>query len=616
MNIVKRIATLFLVAITLCTSIAIAVPAYPGIISYRQSDGTVIRIRVLGDEFDGRVVTEDGYTIIGKGDKNYYYAELGQNGELTASSVMVKPSSKLSKVEREYISRIPRNLTGTRSTIPLNIVAKSAAAPLASNANQSESALEAPEGILSFSSTTGDIKSLVILVEFADVKFSMADPVQAFDEMLNLEGYSYNGATGSAKDYYVAQSMGQFVPDYDVIGPIQLQYDASYYGGEYGTDRVIEMAMEACEAADPLADFSLYAENGKVRDIFIFYAGYNRAEGGAGTVWPHRYTENGIPIADRQFDGCDIMAYACTSELRGAEGTERAGIGTFCHEFGHVLGWVDLYDVNYEQEGLCRGLEYYSLMNTGPYLNAGRTPPPSNVLERWMAGWMEPTVLDTDGEYTLKSVDQNEGFLIHTDNDGEYFLIDYRDSRNTVWDNYLGNSDGSVHHKGFLITHVDASRKRKDNWNYNTVNTYSERELVKLLRSTGVESIEETMFPGGDNVTSITSETNSEYIYWSGERVMMEIFNMEAFDGEGKLTAIHYVDYGQPRLLVTPVVNDLYNVVLENAPEGSTAKYYLNGVENADGKYKISEAGIHNITVVITSASGESQQVIKYLEVK
>ena len=40
--------------------------------------------------------------------------------------------------------------------------------------------------------------------------------------MLNEEGFSRYGATGSARDYFMASSGGQFNPQFDVYGPVTL----------------------------------------------------------------------------------------------------------------------------------------------------------------------------------------------------------------------------------------------------------------------------------------------------------------------------------------------------------------------------------------------------------
>lgn len=89
-------------------------------------------------------------------------------------------------------------------------------------------------------STLGKLKSLVILIQFSDVKFtSMANPKQFYHDMLNKEGFTYsNGANGSAHDFYLTSSMGQFDPEFVVAGPVTLPHEATYYGSER-TDRRI-----------------------------------------------------------------------------------------------------------------------------------------------------------------------------------------------------------------------------------------------------------------------------------------------------------------------------------------------------------------------------------------
>ena len=43
--------------------------------------------------------------------------------------------------------------------------------------------------------TQGDVRSLVILVNYSDVQFSVPNPREAFSAMLNQTGYSDNGGT-------------------------------------------------------------------------------------------------------------------------------------------------------------------------------------------------------------------------------------------------------------------------------------------------------------------------------------------------------------------------------------------------------------------------------------
>ncbi len=63
----------------------------------------------------------------------------------------------------------------------------------------------------------------MILVEYADVKMTLGNKAyQYFNDLLNKEGFSEYNATGSARDYFLESSMGQFDPQFDVFGPVTL----------------------------------------------------------------------------------------------------------------------------------------------------------------------------------------------------------------------------------------------------------------------------------------------------------------------------------------------------------------------------------------------------------
>ena len=97
-------------------------------------------------------------------------------------------------------------------------------------------------------------------------------------------------------------------------------------------------------------------------------------------------------------DGKTIFDYACTSELNGYSGSSMCGIGTFCHEFGHVLGLPDYYHTT--STTYKATLEDWSIMDAGGYNNFGRTPPTYSVYDRFYLGWLTPEQINTANDYT------------------------------------------------------------------------------------------------------------------------------------------------------------------------------------------------------------------------
>lgn len=114
----------------------------------------------------------------------------------------------------------------------------------------------------------------------------------------------------------------------------------------------------------------------------------------------------------------------CSELGRGKDGKFRlAGIGMFCHEFGHVLGLVDLYNTEVRATEIRKGYLWgtTSLMDNGCRNNEGRTPPNLNAIERDMLGIGNPEAL-AEGHYILEPIHENGRYLrFDTANEGEYF---------------------------------------------------------------------------------------------------------------------------------------------------------------------------------------------------
>lgn len=508
-----------------------AVPAYPKPIEITQSDGTRLKIRIIGDEFSHYTLSDEGYTLTGGADGDYYFASLAADGRLVPTAVKARPVARLTAEERAVVSKLRKGIKPTAvSAIKRLPNLMTASEPLMTKAPVNGMT---PPARITDAIVTGRQRWPIILVQFSDTKFTTANPNAAITNLLNQDGYSVNGSTGSAWNYYYQNSNGQFDPQFDVYGPYTVSQPSRYYAGSDGTENVPELVAEVCRLADKDINFQDYKHNSLAKDIIIFYAGYNQAEGGgSNTIWPHRWD---IRVTGQYvtLDGVTLAGYGCFSELLGSSGGRITNIGTFCHEFGHVLGWPDFYDTDYEESGgTAAALENFSLMCEGSYNNQSRTPPALNILERWMMGWATPEALIASGYYTLDPVTKDKGYLITTPTSNEYFLAEYRGAGLSKWDNpgYIGGS-------GLMVYHVDYTSSYASRWSYNTLNNYPNHECMKLVRSVPNTSYSptRTFFPGSSNVTLLTYESNSLYRSWANAAPTTELEQIALSNGSVQL---------------------------------------------------------------------------------
>ncbi len=508
---------LMLSALTLGRATVRGVPAYPRPVRITQSDGSQLLVRIVGDERYHYFLSEEGYTLTGGADGDLYYASRNAEGRLVPTQVKARPVGALSAGERALVAKLGPGLKPTYvRTMERPARLQSPATP--DEAAAAEGKLAAPRRISS-ATTVGKLRSLILLVEFPDRTFVSGSAQQDFHDLLMQDNYSVNGATGSAWNYYHDNSNGRFDPEFVVAGPYRASREAAYYAGSDGTDNTPELIVETCRLADDEIDFSQFADDGVIRDVFVFYAGHNQAEtADPQTIWPHRWDVQGDPrYRDVLLDGVQLAGYACSSELNADR--VMAGIGTFCHEFGHVLGWPDFYDTDYAGSGgNAPALESYSLMCSGSYNNDGRTPPALNILERWMVGWAEPEEIADGGDLELGPVTNDEGYLVRTPTDNDYFLLESRDPAGNKWDRHIPD----VGEGGMLVYHVDYTPAYASRWHTgNSLNCNPGHECMKLVRSVpssyGTQSAGRTFFPGTDDVRSLSPGSNRHNVSWKNE---------------------------------------------------------------------------------------------------
>lgn len=407
---------------------ASAVPAKPGTFKRRLPNGSEITLQLHGDEFYHWTTTEDGTVV--EPDANGYYipAQMPAKEQLGGRMAAMRDAARIrAKRAKSY-------------------------------------------GFATRAASTWHFP--VILVQFSDVHFTVSNPQQAFSNLLNQVGYNENGAIGSVHDYYWENSMQTFDAQFDVFGPYT--YNGTCAANAEETDAA-KILWDAIRKNDAAIDWSRYDNDGDgvVDLVFMYYAGYNEAEGVLNTIWPHKYDFANAGITTSSLDGKSFDVYACTSELKGTSGEEMCGIGTCAHEFSHTQGLPDFYDVNYAKysgDTQCGGTYEYDIMCSGSYNDDGRIPPYFSAEERILMGWLNGyQTLPSSGEITIPSIATNFGYKMNSNTANEYFVFESRPG--TGWDSPL--------QPGMIVYHIDKSSSHNIKYYYqnNRYYTFSAAEV-------------------------------------------------------------------------------------------------------------------------------------------
>lgn len=498
----KRIAFLLCtVWCALCIFRAGAVAAYPWPVAVTQPDGSTVTLQLHGDEFYHFTTTADGYTVLQNAQGVWEYARLEGN-HLTTTGIQAHDASERSDNERALLATQNHNLTDRE----LVIHAKA----------QRAEREQAPIRVLT---DLSQFRGLVILVNFSDVQFSRSDAHDFYDHMVNEHNYTgyvnEDGTvdalchfTGSVRDYFYDQSGGLFDPHFDVVGPVNLNYASTTAGSNYR-----QIFQSALFAANSQVDYGQYDGDGDgvVDNVVFLVAGWGAHYVGnnSNLLWPHESWS----LLSTKLDGVRFDTYACSVEMLASEGTMMLdGIGSFCHEFSHVIGLSDLYDTDGDAHdwlgngGISHDPGEWDIMAAGNYNNYSRTPPAYSLYERYALGWATPTVLDSVGDYTLVPLEQsNAGYRLNTSTENEFFLIENRQP--VKWDAALPGH-------GMIIARVDSTNTSV--WEQNKVNCDPAHNYYELLRAGGSTSGADASdpYPGSMGMSACT---NYKLRSWSGD---------------------------------------------------------------------------------------------------
>ena len=384
--------------------------------------------------------------------------------------------------------------------------------------------------------TMGEMRGVVILAAFADVPFSMDDisinellsnrlNADDYSEEIDFEEYSevYGSKIplqctipGSARDYFRDQSFGQFSPSFDVIGPVTLSQKRSYYGANDADDddmRTSAMIKEACQIAydKGLTDFKSYDKDGdKVVDfVYVVYAGSDEAQTGIEEAIWAKASDISLTLGN----GMKMGLYACSGELF-IDLPVVAGIGTFVHEFSHILGLPDFY--NTETNDFT--MDSWSVMDYGSYNAEGFVPCAYTAFERYSLGWIPmytfnapaTAVIGTTEEekmgYRIFAEDLSSTDIITPADTAAFYLIET--IRQEGWNRYAGwyaeyYNGVTSPIEGLLITEVTYDQQA---WQDNEVNVDTHRcSIVPANNNYSYKTVDKHLFGNTNQEFTITS---------------------------------------------------------------------------------------------------------------
>lgn len=476
-----------------------AMPVKPGICrNITLADGTVVKAELVGDEHLTYWRTADGAC----------YRQTPSAGVFSKVEFSAL-QSEYDAVVAQKAAREKAILESARTSMPVKKV----------------------EG----NKFQGKKKCLVILANFADTKFKPEHTLDLYKQIINGENYSDEtlGFKGSVRDYFKAQSGGQFEIDFDVVGPVDLPKGYAGYGKNDASGRdqaalVYPMVEDAVNLAkDQVTDWKQYDWDGDglVEEVFVLYAGHGQAKypQDPDLVWPHKSAIDPMTVAD----GVKVSVYACSSELGATEAID--GIGAFCHEFSHCMGLKDHYDIN----GRGYGTGFWDIMCFGCYNGNSFLPAEYNSYEKMFCGWKEPIVLNAEPQKIegMKALAAGgDTYIFYNDgNENEYYMLENR--QKTGWDAALPG-------EGLIVLHVDYS---KGAWEDNQVNYNAARQRMTVIPA--------------DNTLGSTDEDKAGDAW--------------PYQGNNSLT-----NYSRPACTV-------YNANTDGT--GYMNKYLLNITQNADG---------------------------------
>lgn len=328
---------------------------------------------------------------------------------------------------------------------------------------------------------------MVVPVNFGDTNLVITS-----NELAQL----FNGpAYSSFSNYYAIQSSGLFAPNAVVLSPITLAQGRAAYNlvsDDFYTNflwQALAKVTNQLSSWSPSVISSTFDANndGFVDGILFIHAGEGaETSGSSGDIHSHQFslyfhgTESvgfGNAASGPRAGSLYFGRYLISPEMQNPKASavfQRSTIGTHVHEFGHMLGFVDLYNtqdgndfVLYDGELMSGGSYNYVPTNFEFYVYGGsnkivfgKYPAPLSGYHKSLLKWMTPTELFRDPKTSFPlsnfvASNGSTGALVKARgrSDSEYWLVENRVYGVSTDVNF----DRGLYGQGMLIWRVNSN---------------------------------------------------------------------------------------------------------------------------------------------------------------
>jgi M6 family metalloprotease-like protein len=377
--------------------------------------------------------------------------------------------------------------------------------------------------------TIDTIRVPVILVDFSDKTFPegpVAGTPNLFDSILfsDRNKVGRQNPSGSMTDYYFENSYGKLYITGQVFGPYRMpQTYAWYVADNTGLTNSSILARDAAIAANADIDYSQFGtKSTNLYGLVVIHPGIGAETGATDAIWSHKSSlPSGVVL-----DGVTIRTYDVLPEEYG---NVLQPIGTFCHEYGHILNLPDLYDINNNANS--EGLGDWSLMSSGNYCGNGRYPSHFDVWSKIRVGFISSAnvINVTSNIYQAEIPEVEYNKIVYrinasTATNSEYWLIENR--QKVGFDQQLPG-------KGLCIYHIDPLKTSGGG-----INTDPNHYGVALEQADGLDALAKggsrgdagDAWPYGTLKRSFTDLSTPNSKTWNGVTSEVGVWNISNFD--------------------------------------------------------------------------------------